>query len=266
MAIYSNRIVVSVSKIKAMLNITNSQSTPTQAGLQVMWQVPVSTLQTSLIGLYNLTGVNSNLSNLRFVYNGQFVPAWLESINNGTATIWIKMPVSIPANSSITLNLYANSNLNFDGVYWGEAPQLSPTYAQYDNGASMFNFYDNFAGTSLNTNKWINNVANIGGTLIINNGLSYIRGSGGNTGLFLNSVSNFFAGVFETYGNIPAGGTSGAYTYATFGLMNSSALISVGDMMSVYGLATANSQGGNGVGGLSGGIYVWQVWVPSSSP
>jgi hypothetical protein len=132
MAIYSNRIVISIGKTGA-----NSQSIPTQTGLQVMWQVSVSTLQTYFPWL------NSSLSNLRFVYNGQFVPAWLESINNGIATIWIKMPVSIPANSSIILNLYSNSTLNFDGVYRGEAPQLSPTYGQYDNGANVFLLYFN---------------------------------------------------------------------------------------------------------------------------
>jgi hypothetical protein len=53
------------------------------------------------------------------------------------------MPVSIPANSSIILNLYANPGLNFDGIYWGEAPQLSPIYGQYDNGASIFSAYAN---------------------------------------------------------------------------------------------------------------------------
>jgi len=183
----ANRIVISVSEIETMLNITNSQSTPTQAGLQVMWQVPVSTLQACLIGLNNLTGVNSNLSNLRFVYNGQFVPAWLESINNGTATIWIKMPVSIPANSSITLNLYVNPNLNFDDVYWGEAPQLSSTYAQYDNGASVFSFYDNFAGTSLNTNKWTTVSAPPSGTITVNNGVSLINT--GNNVYYVSSTS-----------------------------------------------------------------------------
>jgi hypothetical protein len=159
MAIYSNRIVVSVSKTEMGLKITNSQSTPTQAGLQVMWQVPVSTLQARIPWL------NSNLSNLRFLYNGQYIPAWLESINNGTATIWIKMPVSIPANSSITLNLYSNSTLNFDGTYWGEAPQLSSTYGQYDNGASVFNYYNNFVGGL--------------GTTIVNNGESVIFVSDG---------------------------------------------------------------------------------------
>jgi hypothetical protein len=165
MAIYSNRIVISVSKAEATLNITNSQSIPTQTGLQVMWQVPVSTLQTRILLL------NNNLSNLRFVYNGQFVPAWLESINNGTATIWIKMPVSIPANSSITLNLYANPGLNFDGVYWGEAPQLSPTYGQYDNGASVFNNYWNFVGTTLPSN--LNTILN-GGSINVNNSITLI--------------------------------------------------------------------------------------------
>jgi len=158
MAIYSNRIVISVSKTGAgpKLNIANSQSIPTQAGLQVMWQVSVSTLQARFAQLN--TNLNSSLSNLRFVYNGQFVPAWLESINNGTATIWIKMPVSIPANSSITLNLYFNPTLNFDGVYWGEAPYLSPTYGQYDNGTAIFNYYNNFVGGL--------------GTTIVNNGES----------------------------------------------------------------------------------------------
>jgi len=181
MAIYSNRIVISISKIKTMLNITNSQSIPTQAGFQVMWQVPVSTLYTHTIGC------NSKLSNLRFVYNGQFVPAWLESINNGTATIWIKMPVSIPANSSITLNLYSNPTLNFDGVYWGEAPQLSSAYGEYDNGASIFSFYDNFAGTSLNTSKWTTVSTPPSGTITVDNGVSFINT--GNNVYYVSSTS-----------------------------------------------------------------------------
>jgi len=57
--------------------------------------------------------------------------------------------------------------LNFDGVYWGEAPQLSPTYAEYDNGVSVFPFYDNFAGTTLSS-KWT--VSGI--TYTVNNGFS----------------------------------------------------------------------------------------------
>jgi len=62
-------------------------------------------------------------------------------------------------------NLLSNSGTT--GI--GEAPQLSSTYAQYDNGASVFNFYDNFAGTSLNTSKWI---LDTGVNPIVNNGIT----------------------------------------------------------------------------------------------
>jgi hypothetical protein len=194
MAIYP---LISIGKTGARtLNIINSQNIPTQTGLQVMWQVPVSTLQTDFPWL------NSNLSNLRFVYNGQFVPAWLESINNGTATIWIKMPVSIPANSSITLNLYSNSTLNFDGIYWGEAPQLSPTYGQYDNGASMFNFYDNFAGTTLSS-KWVAN----GASYTINNGLTYT--SSQNYNVLVSATSFTSPYIIDYYGKGTASSEDG---------------------------------------------------------
>jgi hypothetical protein len=200
-------IVNSESKTKTMLlNITNSQSTPMPTGLQVMWQVPVSTLQADFPLL------NRNLSNLRFVYNGQFVPAWLESISNGTATIWIKMPVSIPANSSITLNLYFDPSLSFDGVYWGEEPQLSPTYGQYDNGANVFIFYDNFAGTVLNTNKW---ALNPGGNVIVNNSL-FINGLVETT---ITSVPSFGISVFDFYGYVTK--TQRPCVINTFGLSSS---------------------------------------------
>jgi hypothetical protein len=184
--IYSNKIVVSISKTVAGLNIANSQNTATQPGLQIMWQISVNILQTHLAGL------NNNLNNLRFLYNDQYVPAWLESINNGIATIWIKMPVSIPANSSIILNLYSNPSLDFDGVYWGEAPQLSSSYGQYDNGANVFNFYDNFAGNTL-SNKW--NV--YAGTPTINNSL-LLSGSSPTTNMI--STSNFGSSILDWLG------------------------------------------------------------------
>ena len=161
------------------VSITNSQNTPVPAGLQVVWQVPVSTLQT-YFSQFNVN-LNSNLSNMRILYNGQYIPAWIESINNGTATIWMQTPVSIPANSSIGLSLYADSSLNFDGVYWGEAPQLSPTYGQYDNGASVFNNYWNFAGTSLPsslTETVLSNPSGASGSYSVNNGITISNTNG----------------------------------------------------------------------------------------
>jgi hypothetical protein len=165
-----------------IIGITNSQSTPVPAGLQVMWHAPISSLQI----YFNQYGINlnSNLSNMRILYNGQYVPAWIESINNGIATIWFKTPVSIPANSSISLCLNAGPSFNFDGVYWGEAPQLSPTYGQYDNGANVFNFYDNFAGTTIKS-VWTQIIAS-GGTITQNNGITFTTNSSGSyVGLIL---------------------------------------------------------------------------------
>ena len=41
----------------------------------------------------------------------------------------------------------ASTSINlFNTVNDGEAPQLSPTYAEYDDGANVFNFYSDFKG------------------------------------------------------------------------------------------------------------------------
>ena len=45
-------------------------------------------------------------------------------------------------------------SLNFDGVYWGEAPQLSSTYGQYDNGASVFPYYQRWGSLSGLPSGW----------------------------------------------------------------------------------------------------------------
>jgi len=112
---------------------------------------------------------------------------WLESLSStNQANIWVKIPSSIPANGVYQIYMVESSSLNFDGVYWGEAPTLSSSYGQYDNGANVFNFYDNFAGTSLNTNNW--NVVS-GLTYSVNNGFTYDGGSG-NT-IYVTSIPAF---------------------------------------------------------------------------
>ena len=96
---------------------------------------------------------NGSFANFEFVYgNGTVIPAWIESNNSGKLTIWLKIS-SISASSSLSIYLdifpLNNNLLNASGKNGiGEAPQLSPTYAEYDNGANVFDFYDNFAGTS----------------------------------------------------------------------------------------------------------------------
>ncbi len=113
---------------------------------------------------------SGSTANFEYFYqNGTIIPAWIESNSSGKLVTWVKIGNTI---TSFYLGFALNSTnlLSGSGTSGiGEAPQLSPTYAKYDDGSSLFNFYDNFAGTSLNP-KWVAGVS--GGTYTINNGLS----------------------------------------------------------------------------------------------
>ena len=139
-----------------------------------------------------------NLQNVEFFYpNGTIVPSWLESGNMSSqdTVYWLKIG-SIPPNSSMYLYMgFASPNTNlFNGRTVGEAPQLSPTYAQYDNGADVFEFYDNFKGTSINTSKWALFSAGTN-TITINDGLNIQAPSGSAGYYFLYSKNQFGQGT-----------------------------------------------------------------------
>ena len=91
----------------------------------------------------------SNLQNVEFFYaNGSVISSWLEIGNSSSKSIyWLKLGVSIPAHSSITIYMgFAGKSTNlFNGVTVGEAPQLSAVYGKYDNGANVFENYFNAA-------------------------------------------------------------------------------------------------------------------------
>ena len=96
------------------------------------------------------TFINSAFQNIAFFYNnGTPIYAWLESINSyGNATIWLKLNGSI--NRTVNVKVYGpTANEMNSKDHYGEAPQLSATYGQYDNGAKVFSFYENFAGAIL---------------------------------------------------------------------------------------------------------------------
>jgi len=129
---------------------------------------------------------------------------WLESLSStNQAVIWIKIPSSIPANGVYQIYMVEDSSLNFDGVYWGEAPQLSSSYGQYDNGGNVFGFYDNFAGTSLNTSKWTSYYSSY---ITVNNGITF--GSGGLCFIDTNSKYSI-SNIVEMYVNSGIGSDSG---------------------------------------------------------
>jgi len=159
--------VTAASPANALVSITltNSQSTSTSVPFQQRITFNPSTYSSNEA---------SDLGNIRFCSDSACATqlnAWLESCSPtcGTsatsATAWVKLDSSIPSNGG-TLTIYMNflsTSTDFDGLYWGEAPTLSATYGQHDNGAMVFPIlYQNFGGSScpsgwLCTNAKINN-------------------------------------------------------------------------------------------------------------
>ena len=184
------------------ITLTNSQSSATPSPFQQMIQINEGNYA-------NYIAYNGNIANFEFfTQSGQILPAWIESNNSGTLTVWVKLPNGISASASLTIYLgFASKTTNLlsssgtSGI--GEAPQLSSTYAQYDDGASVFNFYDNFAGTSLNTNKWLSYSDGFSAT--INNGFTISLsagqiGSGGNADYVITSQTAFSPNIIaEVY-------------------------------------------------------------------
>ena len=114
----------------------------------------------------------SNLDNIEFIYqNGTVIPSWLESgasNSSDSSVYWLKLN-GIPANGYKEVYMvFANPSRNmFNRIDVGEAPQLSSTYAEYDDGASVFDAYWNFSGTTAPPG-W----TTLEGTVSYNNGIT----------------------------------------------------------------------------------------------
>jgi FlaG/FlaF family flagellin (archaellin) len=128
--------------------ISNSQNSATSSPFQQMITIDPA-LYTSLEA--------SDLGNIRFyssisggVFSGA-LDSWLESFTGSTtansatnAIFWLKLPSGIPALGSTTVYMaFLGVGTEFDGAVAGEAPNLSPSYAGYDNGANVFLAYFN---------------------------------------------------------------------------------------------------------------------------
>ena len=176
----NNVIVEGIVAIPIILY--NSQTLNTPAPFQQMIQINETQNPFNGAIIYN-----KSFANFEFIYrNGTVIPAWIESNQSGKLTIWVKLANGIPATTSITIYLESAGSknlLNATGTTGiGEAPQLScpnpantigcSTYAEYDNGASVFDFYANFAGTS---SSWLECYGTCG-TVTVNNGLTLSGG------------------------------------------------------------------------------------------
>src|SRR5271157_43453 len=154
------------SSYNVALTISNTQPEPVPSPFQEMIAI-----NSSAYARYEA----SNLQNVEFLYvNGTVIPSWLESGNSNTSTnsvYWLKIDGGIPADSNITIYMvFASPSINlFNNETKGEAPTLSPIYGEYDDGAYVFGFYDNFAGSSL-SNQWVVSLGN--GSYQVHNGLT----------------------------------------------------------------------------------------------
>ncbi|ADC65576.1 Protein of unknown function DUF2341 [Ferroglobus placidus DSM 10642] len=87
---------------------------------------------------FNWSHAKSDGSDIRFAdKNGNPIPYWIESWNYGSsAKIWVK------------LNITANENKTIY-MYYGNASATSES-----DGDNVFDFFDDFTTTNLNTSKW----------------------------------------------------------------------------------------------------------------
>ncbi|MCL4388552.1 PGF-pre-PGF domain-containing protein [Candidatus Marsarchaeota archaeon] len=150
------------SSIAFFANITiyNNQSVATHAPFQQLIQVNSSKYSSFEA---------SNLQNIEFFYpNGTVIPSWLEGgvLPNGTVvdtyanagklsksdstSYWLNISEGLPANSKYTIYIgFAPISDNLmNKLTTGEAPQLSQTYSEYDNGGKVFLYYNNGSTTS----------------------------------------------------------------------------------------------------------------------
>ena len=202
----SNATSINSSSIYAQVPIVikNSQNVSTPAPFQQMINITESNYSPYL----NYSG---NEANFEFLSNktntSSFIPAWIGSNDSGKLTVWLKLNKSIAADSNTTVYLtFASPStnlLNSSGIEGiGEAPELSPQYAEYDDGASVFNNYWNFAGTSLPSGLTIGETS---GTYSVNNGLT-ITGGSGYEGIFSTSSINPQTTITDFYGYLTGTG------------------------------------------------------------
>ena len=249
------------------LTITNTQLSATPAPFQQMFNLSISSG-----AWYPITGyISSTYQNVMFFTSGgAVISSWLENYSSSQFVYWLKLDNGIPASSSVTAYMvfYPKSDNVLNTVNTGEAPQLSTTYAEYDDGAKVFSFYDNFAGTSLNTNKWSETI-NGGITITVNNGLTITQTGGTyNSQGIIGKTGVSVPAIIESYGKIPQGQNTG-YDMSAFGILNSLSpfnLLAIGTgnaVGNIYLVPTNNGPLTN-YNSYATSNEIWSVWYNGS--
>ena len=148
------------------ITLTNNESTATGSGFQqLLLNIDMRSYEPFL---------NDDLSNVYFSSDSAgstVINSWLESGNSSTSaatTWWVVTSVAANSTTTIYMQVDLSGTSHRNNTTTGEAPQLSSTYAEYDNGANVFTNYWNFAGTGLPTG-W----TTYGGSVTQNNGVVF---------------------------------------------------------------------------------------------
>ncbi len=175
-------------------------------------------------------GINQQWSNVEFTSDGPCtsqscsgvtpLQAWCETgcSGSGSATVWVKLPSGFSGSTTIYMNLMPNDVMSASGPT-GEAPQLSPNYAEYDNGGLVFAYYN---PAPSNTNGWTISGGGLGQTSSAPAG-SYFGSTDayvvpvGNQNYMYTSIPTLSSGEIITYWNYAT--TNGCADY--FFLVNS---------------------------------------------
>ena len=243
------------------ITIHNKESVPTPSPFQQSIN-----LNASKYSAYE----NSNLSNVEFYYaNGTVIPSWLQGIpgksqtlnlsSAGNALYWLKLDKSIPANGTMTIYMgFASTSTNLlNNKDVGEAPNLSPTYAEYDDGNDVFNFYSDFKGNSINTTKWkVYNSTQLG---IVNNSLTINLNSNGAYILYSNETfpeNSIIENDFSfTTSDFPANIRSSSPSFSTSNTITNLGADSSSSPIVDWSLNSANSRYWNAQQGDSSGYF-----------
>ncbi len=92
---------------------------------------------------------SSNLSNIEFTYpNGTIIPSWRENGTSNSQTVLYWLKLGSFTTTTVYMDFFSTSSNILNTVNTGEAPQLSSTYAEYDDGQNVFLSYGDFLNTS----------------------------------------------------------------------------------------------------------------------
>ena len=204
---------------------------------------------------------NGSTANFEYTYeNGTVVPSWIESNSSGNLTTWSNITNTTTQVELDFFNATTNTLSNTGTTGIGEAPQLSSTYAQYDDGASVFSNYWNFAGLP---SGWV------GSGYTVNNGISIPYSSYANNGGSYLNPNN----ILDFYGDIPL--ATSAYN-ACGGYIGSSSVLAVpavcwdintglvsnGDTLGVTSTTTSTAN----TAGLTTGTNIYSIaWLSSTN-